>query len=310
MIKKFAMFALCLTAVAGVALGARSPSQNEKVPQYVPVPNWLQLPKDFKFGLATAVATDKDDNLFIFHRGKRPISVFDKTGKFLRSWGDDMHEDAHGLRIDHEGNIWTTDLSTHLVIKYDPMGKVLMTLGTKNKHGKGQKRFNEPADVAISAAGDIYVADGYGNSRVVKFSKEGKYLKEWGKKGKGPGEFNLVHAIFLDGKGRVYVGDRENDRVQVFDEDGKFLEQWQGSGAPFGLFFQSGQRVLLADGRANQIRILDLKGKVQSHFGEKGTEPGQFLMAHGICADSRGVIYVTEGDGERVQKFVARMAEK
>jgi DNA-binding beta-propeller fold protein YncE len=310
MLKKTAMFILCLTVVGGAALGARSAGRGEKIPEYVAVANWLELPKDFKFGLATAVATDKDDNLFIFHRGKRPIAVFDKTGKFLRSWGDDMHVDAHGLRIDHEGNVWTTDLSTQQVVKYDPMGKVLLTLGTKNKHGKGQDRFNEPADVAVSAAGDIYVADGYVNSRVVKFTKEGKYLKEWGKKGKGPGQFNLVHAIFLDGKGRVYVGDRENDRIQVFDEDGKFLEQWRDSGAPFGLFLQGAQRMLVADGRANLIRILDLSGKVQGRFGQKGTEPGQFLMAHGICADSRGVIYVTEGDGERVQKFVAKMGEK
>jgi DNA-binding beta-propeller fold protein YncE len=306
MLKKTAMFSVCVGVLAGVAWGARFGDPGDKVPEYKPVPNWLQLPKDFKFGLATAVATDKDDNLFIFHRGAKPIAVFDKNGKFLRSWGDDNHVDAHGLRIDHDGNVWTTDLSTHLVIKYDPMGKVLMTLGTKNKSGKRKDRFDQPADVAVSPDGDIYVADGYGNSRVVKFTKEGKYVKEWGSKGKQPGQFNLVHAIFLDNKGRVYVGDRENERVQVFDTEGKFLEQWRDCGAPYGLFLEGGKRMLLADGRANQVRILDLSGKIQARFGEKGTEPGQFLMAHGICADSQGVIYVTEGDGERVQKFVAK----
>jgi streptogramin lyase len=306
MFKKLALFTLCLAVVGAAALSARSGGQGDKIPTYVPVADWLQVPKEFEFGLATAVATDKDDNVFIFHRGTPPIAVFDKNGKFLRSWGDDIHVDAHGLRIDHEGNVWTTDLSTHQVVKYDPKGKVLLTLGTKNKSGEGQDRFNEPADVAVSKAGHIYVADGYGNSRVVKFSKDGKYFKEWGTKGKDPGQFNLVHAIFLDGKGRVYVGDRENERIQVFDEDGKFLEQWRDSGAPYGMFLQNGQRVLVADGRANQVRILDLSGKVQARFGEKGTEPGQFMMAHGICADSRGVIYVTEGDGERVQKFVAK----
>jgi len=305
-LKKLILFSACLLLVGGVGLATRPENQKDKPPEYQPVPNWLQLPKGFKFGLATAVATDKDDNLYLFHRGKPPLAVFDKDGKFLRSWGEGMVRTAHGLRIDHEGNVWTTDLSSHQVIKYDPTGKVLLTLGTKNKKGKTPDRFNQPADVAVSAAGDIYVADGYGNSRVVKFSKEGKFLKEWGKKGKGPGEFNLVHAIFLDGKGKVYVGDRENNRVQIFDTEGKFLEQWRDTGAPYGLFLQSGQRMLVADGRADVIRFLDLNGKELARFGMKGTAAGQFLMPHGICADSRGVIYVTEGDGERVQKFVAR----
>jgi DNA-binding beta-propeller fold protein YncE len=300
------LFAACVLLTVGLALRTRSASQGDKPPQYQPVPNWPQLPKGFQFGLTTAVATDKDDNLFVFHRGKQPIIVFDKEGKFLRSWGDGTVRTAHGLRIDHEGNVWTTDLSTHQVIKYDPTGKVLLTLGVRNKKGNTKERFNQPADVAVSAAGDIYVADGYGNSRVVKFSKEGKYLKEWGKKGKAPGEFNLVHAIFLDGKGKVFVGDRENDRVQVFDTDGKFLEQWRDIGAPYGLFLQNGQRMLVADGRGDVVRIMDLSGKVLTRFGMKGVAAGQFQMPHGICADSRGVIYVTEGDGERVQKFVAR----
>jgi DNA-binding beta-propeller fold protein YncE len=303
MTRRLALFALCLALVAGVTLAARP--TGDKVPEYKVVPDALQLPKGFKFGLATAVATDKDDNLFVFHRGKQPISVFDKNGKFLRSWGDAEVDTAHGLRIDGEGNIWTTDLGTHQVIKYDPQGKVLLTLGTKGKPGRTREHFNKPADVAVTPAGDVYIADGYNNTRVVKFSKEGKYLLEWGKPGNGPGEFNLPHAIFLDGKGRVYVGDRENDRVQVFDADGKYLEQWRDTGSPFGLFLQ-GDRMLVADGRGDQVRILDLAGKVLARFGKNGKDLGQFQLPHGICADSRGVVYVTEADGERVQKFVPR----
>jgi DNA-binding beta-propeller fold protein YncE len=306
MLKKLILSSACLVLVGGVALWTRSEPQGDKKPEYQPVASWPQPPQGFQFGLTAAVATDRDDNVYVFHRGKQPIMVFDKSGKFLRSWGDGNVKTAHGLRIDHEGNVWTTDLGTHQVIKYDPNGKVLLTLGTKNKKGVAPDRFNMPADVAVSATGDIYVADGYGNSRVVKFAKDGKYLKEWGKKGKGQGEFNLVHAIFLDGKGRVYVGDRENDRVQVFDTEGKYQEQWNQSGAPYGLFLQGGQRMLVADGRGNVVRIMDLNGKVLTTFGMKGTAAGQFLMPHGICADSQGAIYVTEGDGKRLQKFVAR----
>src|SRR5437868_3903848 len=129
MLKKLAVFAATLAFVSGVALWARSANLGDKAPQYDPVPNWVQPPHGFQFGLVTAVATDKDDNLFVFHRGKKPIAVFDKQGKFLRSWGDGEVKTAHGLRLDRDGNVWTTDLGTHQVIKYDPAGKVLLKLG-------------------------------------------------------------------------------------------------------------------------------------------------------------------------------------
>jgi len=305
-LKKLTLFALCVAVLCAATFAARSPRQGEKVPEYKPVPGWLQVPKDFEFGLVTGVATDKDDNLYIFHRGEQPVAIFNKDGKFLRSWGEDEVETAHGLRIDHEGNVWTTDLDRHQVIKHDPNGKILLKLGKAYKEGNTPDQFDCPADVAIAPNGDIYVADGYGNSRVVKFNKEGKYLKEWGKPGKGPGEFDLVHAIALDAKGRVYVADRENDRIQIFDGDGKFLEQWRGFGSPYGLFLQNGQRWLVTDGKGEQVCFLDLQGKVLSRFGQKGKGPGQFLLAHGICADSRGVLYVTEAEGDRVQKFVVK----
>ncbi len=306
MLKKLVLFLAALALITGVSLGGRPAGSDDRPPAYDPVPNPLQLPVGFQFGVVTAVATDKDDNLFVFHRGKRPIAVFDKGGRFLRSWGDDQVKIAHGLRLDPAGNVWTTDLGTHQVVKYDPAGNVLLTLGKKDQPGDSTEQFNKPADIAVTPAGDVYVADGYGNSRVVKFSRDGRYLTEWGKKGTAPGEFNLVHAVVLDGKGRVYVGDRENDRVQVFDADGRFLAQWRGSGAPFGLFLQGGKRMLLADGRGDEVRILDPSGNLLAHFGRKGTGAGEFLMAHGICADSRGFVYVAEADGKRLQKFRPR----
>jgi hypothetical protein len=180
MLKKLALLSACCVFVVGVSLAARSGNEGEELPKFKPVANWPQLPKGFQFGPVTAVATDKDDNVFVFHRGKQPIAVFDKTGKFLRSWGDGDVKTAHGLRIDPAGNVWTTDLGTHLVVKYDPAGKVLLTLGQKNKPGDAPEQFNKPADVAITPDGVIYVADGYGNSRVVMYSRDGKFLKEWG----------------------------------------------------------------------------------------------------------------------------------
>src|SRR5262249_23206635 len=151
--------------------------------------------------------------------------------------------------------------------------------------GETKDKFNKPADVAFGPDGAVYVADGYGNNRVVKFSKEGKYLMEWGKKGKGPGEFNLPHVILVD-KGRVIVGHRENNRIQVLDREGKHLATWTDAGAPFGLFLTA-KRLLLADGRAHVAKVLDLEGKVLGQWGMKGNAPGQFDLPHTICADSR-----------------------
>jgi DNA-binding beta-propeller fold protein YncE len=212
---------------------------------------------------------------------------------------------AHGLRVDPEGNVWLTDIGNHLVLKFDPEGKLLLSLGKKGKAGDGPDQFDRPTDVAVTGPGEFFVTDGYGNARVLKFDRGGKLLKQWGRKGAGEGEFNLPHAVCLDAKGRVYVGDRENNRVQVFDSEGKFLAQWKESGAPYGLFL-AGDRLLVADGRENWVRVLGADGKSLGRFGEKGTAVGQFQLPHMLCVDSRGVVYVAEVTNKRIQKFVAK----
>jgi DNA-binding beta-propeller fold protein YncE len=306
MLKRTLLFVASIAIIAAAVAVAPSGDKTPAVPEYRPVAGWPRLPADIKLGQVTAVATDAADHLYVFHRGKKPILVLDGDGKLLRAWGDDLIKNAHGLRLDRDRNVWVTDLGHHLVRKFDPKGKLLLTLGTEDRPGEDRDHFNKPADVAFGPDGAVYVADGYGNSRVVKFSAAGKYLKAWGKKGKGEGEFNLPHAILADSKGRVYVGDRENNRVQVFDAEGRFLAQWKMTGAPFGLFLTAGGRVLLADGRADEAKVLDLEGKTLARWGTKGTGPGQFDLAHGICMDSRGAVYVAEIKGQRVQKFTAK----
>jgi outer membrane protein assembly factor BamB len=281
--------------------------RGEKLPDYRPVPGWPKLPDGVTLGPVSAVATDSSDRVYVFHRGKRPVLVFDRDGKFLRSWGDDHLKTPHGLRIDKDGNVWVTDIGTHQVLKFDADGKLLLALGKKGQPGAGPDQFDRPTDVAVAPTGEFYVSDGYGNSRVLKFSKDGKLVKQWGRKGKGEGEFDLPHAICLDARGRVYVGDRENDRVLVFDADGKFLAVWKESGAPYGLFL-AGDRLFVADGRAGWVKVLDGDGKPLGRFGEKGSGPGQFKMPHMLCVDSRGAVYVAEVDGKRVQKFEAGAA--
>jgi DNA-binding beta-propeller fold protein YncE len=291
---------LALTAVARPADPRPGP-----LPDYRPVPGWPRLPADIVLGPASAVATDAADRVYVFHRGPRPVLVFDRDGTFLRSWGDGPIKTPHGLRIDSRGHVWVTDVGNHQVMKFDADGKLLLTLGTQGVPGNDAEHFDRPTDVAVTPDGDFYVADGYGNSRVVHFSAEGRFLNEWGRKGSAPGEFNLPHAIVRDGRGRLYVGDRENDRVQVFDGDGKFLAQWKESGAPFGLAL-AGDRLFVADGRANWVKVLDLDGHALGRWGSEGTAPGQFRMPHVLCVDSQGNVYVAEVNGRRVQKFEPR----
>jgi DNA-binding beta-propeller fold protein YncE len=306
LLKKSVILLTSLALLAVAALVSPSADTARGVPDYQPVAGWPKLPDGKPLSGVTAVATDAADNVYVFHRGKQPIQVFDRDGRFLRGWGEGLIRTAHGLRIDPAGNVWVTDIGHHLVIQFDPNGKMLRTLGKKGQPGDGRDQFNKPTDVAGTPAGEFYVADGYGNSRVVKFAKDGSYLKEWGTKGTGEGQFNLPHAIVLDGQGNVHVGDRENNRVQVFDAEGRFLSQWKESGAPYGLFRTGKAEMLVADGRGNRVRVLDGMGKPLGQWGTKGKDAGQFLMPHGICMDSKGAIYVAEVTGQRVQKFVPR----
>ncbi len=267
------------------------------------VPHFAQLPPGWELDAVAGVATDSQNNVIIFHRGPHPLIIFDKKGKYLRSFGDGMFQSAHGLRVDATDNIWVTDNANHTVIKFSHAGKILMTLGEKDVAGEDDYHFNRPADIAFAPNGDFFVADGYGNSRIVKFDKNGKYLLEWGKKGAAEGEFNVPHAIRLDSRGNVYVADRENKRIQVFDSNGIFLRQMSGF-APFGLFITEDDTVYVVDGLANNALQMTLEGKILNTWGSSGSEPGQFNVPHAVTVGKDNEVYVTEIKGKRVQKFV------
>ena len=271
---------------------------------YHVAPDFPQLTSKIVLEAVSAVATDSKGDILVFHRGEHPILRFDRTGKLLRSFGDGLFTSAHGLRIDSDDNIWVTDNANHTVIKFNRDGDILLTLGKKNVAGQDALHFNKPADVAFASNGDFYVADGYGNSRVVKFNRAGEFLMAWGEKGTAPGEFNLPHAVQVDAEGLVYVGDRENNRIQVFNADGKFLRQFAGM-APFGLFITPEQFLFVADGRANKVFKMTLAGKVLTSWGATGEEPGNFRMAHALTVARDGAVYVTEITGKRIQKFLS-----
>ncbi len=211
------------------------------------------MPEGWKFGRVSAVAADQKGEVYVFHRGPKadPIVVFDAKGKYLRSWGKGMFGNPHGMRVDRDGNLWVTDNGDHQVMKFTRDGKLLLTLGIKKQPATDEKTFNRPTDVAFAANGDFYVSDGYGNSRVVRFSRDGKYLSDWGKRGTGPGEFNTPHSIAVDSKSQVYVSDRENNRIQIFDAGGKFLRQWTHLGATQNIFITPNDEVWVITHRNN-----------------------------------------------------------
>ena len=273
------------------------------------VVGWPELPKGWNLGECSGVDVDADDNVWVFHRGKRAVMQFDPAGRLIQAWEDVPVAASHGIRVGPEGNIWLVDVGGHAVLKCDRTGRVLMVIAMAG-HGAGGQgakyAFNKPTALAFSPDGKFfYVADGYGNSRVVRYSKDGVYQNHWGAKGTGDGEFRLVHDVCVDAEGRVYVADRTNRRVQVFDAGGRFLAKWTGIGSPWGLYYAKRENVIyMADGVNNRIVKLNLDGQVLGVFGEFGKAPGKFDFAHHLAVDSAGAVYVAEIKNWRVQKFL------
>ncbi|MES2595922.1 MAG: peptidyl-alpha-hydroxyglycine alpha-amidating lyase family protein [Verrucomicrobiota bacterium] len=295
------------------------------------VTGWPQLPEGHVLGLCAGVGVDAQNRVFVFHRSGRKwsnpfptepitaptISVIEgATGKLLHSWGAGLFIMPHGLTVDHGGHLWLTDVGLHQVFKFTPEGKQMLALGEPGKPGEDHGHFNLPTDVAVLKDGSFYVSDGYKNTRVMKFSAEGKFEFEWGTKGTGPGQFNLPHGIAIDAQGQVIVCDRENERLQVFDAKGQFIDEWEGPqiGKPYGLEVSPDGGVFVIDGGSPSVKAtsrgkaveLDSKGNVNDTFGSAGSEPGQFRLGHDIAVGPDGAVYVAEGTGARVQKFVRK----
>lgn len=299
--------------------------------QHEVVPDWPRLPEGHELGLCAGVDVDAQNRVFVFHRSgrkwsnpfpKEPIkeptvSIFDGvTGKLLATWGENRFIMPHGLTIDSGGHVWLTDVGLHQVFQCTPEGKVLLTLGEAGVPGADGRHFNLPTDVAVLADGSFYVSDGYKNTRVVKFSAAGQFEFQWGSKGRGEGEFNLPHGIGIDSQGRVIVCDRENERLQLFDARGGFIATWKGPqlGKPYGIATAPDGHVFIIDGGSPSVRPeqrgkaveLDAAGTVIDTFGAFGRAPGQFQLGHDIAIGPDGAIYVAEGTGVRVQKFVRK----
>ncbi len=302
---------LCLLLAFSIALAvpAAELASGPPLPHRV-VKDWAQLPPGMNFGETSGVDVDKDDNVWVFNRGTHPVIQFDKNGKMLAAWKDLQVTSSHGIKIDPEGNVWLADVKGHAIMKFSRAGRLLMVITNAGKRpgdNKSEYAFNEPTGLTFTPDGSFYVSDGYVNARVIRFNRDGDYITHWGSKGKADGEFDLVHDVAVDSRGRVYVADRTNARVQVFDPGGKFLGKWTNLGNPWGLAYVARENAIyMCDGHANRILKLTTEGQVIGVLGGFGKIQGKLDFAHHMAVDSTGAIYVAEIKNWRVQKFSPR----
>jgi hypothetical protein len=278
------------------------------------VEGWAQLPNGVEaWGQTIGVDLDSEGNLWVFHRcfaencnGGRedvaPVLKYDPSGRLLDSWGEGLFNWPHGFFIDADDNLWMSDArgvggKGHQVMKFTPDGTLLMTLGTAGVAGDGENTFDGPADVAVAPNGDIFVVDGHGNNRVVKFNTSGEFIMSWGEAGTGPGQFNEPHSLAFDSRGRLFVGDRVNERIQVFDQNGRFLAEWTGIMAS-GMDITEDDVIYVAD---YQLRLGIVIANA-SDFSEIGFIEN--AMPEGVTVDRMGNVYAGEVLPRNLKKFV------
>lgn len=288
--------------------------------------DWARLPEGWSFVEVTGVATDSQDRVYVFNRGEHPVMVFAADGTFLRAWGEGLFIRPHGILVGPDGAVYCTDDAGHVVRKFTPEGDLLQTFGTPGKPSdtgatsvdfRGIQRagppFHYPCNTALGPNGDLYVADGYGNARVHRFSAAGELLASWGQPGIGPGQFRIPHGIAVDRVGKVYVADRENSRIQIFDPDGSFLTAWNDVARPCQVCVDAGGLVYVAelgyragmwpgteapspDATGGRLSVFDGSGNLVARWGG-GVDPmrcGDFFAPHDLCVDSQGSLYVGE----------------
>ncbi len=331
---------------------AAAPLFAQSVPEipYDSVPNFLKMPPDTYLGEVLGVATNSKGDIYVYTRtgsanvttGTNRIFVrsssrlfeFDPTGKYVREIGQGLYGfvQAHAVRVDREDNVWVVDEGANMVIKFDPQGHVLMTLGRKPEAienpvrppspnaGKGMgfpgDNFNGPSDVAWDSAGDIFVADGTVPSRVAKFDKNGAFIKTWGGRGDGPGQFSTPHSIVVDSKDNLYIADRGNKRIQVFDTDGNLKTQYTNVGAPWALCITSGPHQYLYSSDSNTgdfdkatIYKMELDGTILGKFGAGGKQLKEFGTVHEMDCRKDSEVFVAEITNWRIQKLTLHPAK-
>jgi hypothetical protein len=289
------------------------------LPDYAAVPTKtaFALPAGIEWSAIASVAITPQGTLLMLSRGPQPFLEFNTDGSFIRSFGDPkLFTRTHGLRIDRTGNLWVTDFGQHTVYKMSKDGELLLSLGTVGKAGewdesKGLQLLNQPNEAILDSAGNVYVVQGHGagEPRVLKFSGNGKFIKQWGSRGTGPGQFLVAHAIEIDASDKLYVADRENMRIEQFDTEGNFLGEWKFNAMVCGMYLHSDGHMYITTGFDGEWAKLDTDGKVLGALGSPGKLNGQFGEAHYLVLDAANNVFVADVVNRRVQKY-AKTAEE
>ena len=344
----FASLRMTILLLCAAQLHAQTPTNDAPNP-YRSVEGWAKLPDGRTWGSTSAVDIDRDGtSIWVAERcgtnscaGSQLPSVlkFDRNGRLVRSVGAGMLLSPHGIHVDRAGNVWVTDCACtrvaagtkvdsstaprgHQIFKFSPTGKLLLTMGAPGG-GRDSLHFWQPNDVLVAPNGTIFVAEGHSSSagavaRVLKFSKDGKLLKTWGSFGGGPTEMNQPHALAMDSKGRLFVGDRGNDRIQIYDQDGALLDTWHQFSRPSGLFIDARDRIFVADSESGSvapsrtawkrgIRIGSAKtGALDAFIPDPADNPPSTSAAEGVAVDAKGNIYGAEVGPKRLMRYVKR----
>jgi DNA-binding beta-propeller fold protein YncE len=311
---------LAALTVASVVLSAPplngQPASTSRPPAAAPAPelafhvddNFFKIPPDIWPSEAVGIALNKAGHIFLLNRGNHPLLEFNPDGSFVQSIGEGstIFHAAHSVRFDRDDNMWIVDSGNNVVVKFTPERRIVQALGRRLEpwvfltHGieraiPGPANFYQPTDTAVGADGSTYVTDGYGNSRVVKFSREGNLVKYWGDRGSRPGQFNTPHSIVIDRNENLYVADRANNRIQVFDTDGTFKQDWPLDGPPWSLCITPGATQTIFVGSVGRVYKVDLSGNVAGSLGKLGRLPGWFDSIHAIaCPDDRTLFLANE----------------
>ena len=335
LIRGFAIGVVILTCTAALsgAQDSRPPAGNHPNPYRTTI-KWGTLPDGRTWGGVSAIDIDRDGrSVWVAERcggqtcassALAPILKLDPDGRVVASFGAGMFVAPHGMHVDRDGNVWITDASDgvngtsgkgHQVVKFSPDGKVLLTLGKAGVFGEGPGVFNRPSDVVVAPDGSIFVADGHGgasNSRIVKFTREGRYVTSWGRKGSAPGEFDVPHSIAIDSRGRLFVADLNNFRVQAFTQDGTFLFEWKQFGMPGGVFIDRNDQLYVADSLSGSERhpgwtrgiwiasVAD--GKVTAFIPDLTPDANPITAAEGVAVAADGTVYGGVVPAQMVQK--------
>ena len=275
---------------------------------YEVIEQWGSLPAGMTFGPMSAVAADSQGRIYAFQRKDPPVLVFDREGTYLDSWGDSAIADPHGFFIGPDDVVYLTDRDDHVALRFTLDGKPLGVLGQRGQPSdtgceedggrvvRAAGPFNKPTEMVVAPSGEVYVTDGYRNSRVHRFSADGRLIDSWGSPGKhAPGEFHLPHSLWIDERGEVYVCDRENNRIQVFSPSGKYLTHWDDIHRPTDIYMDAQDRVYISDLKPT-VTIMDKKGTVIARWDSP--------MGHGLWVDPEGDIYLADVMGKRITKYV------